>query len=285
MRAMTTLRQPPETTGPVYLPHLDSSAVLQMGLSRITPDDWLQLDHDPAAWQRFKEALAARDFSAVYGDTAMAPQAVAELVSQLTQYLQPRYPEHFTASRSGEFVLAGDAPALWRLSTLIPDDVALMVAQDDVYHLAAASLCSPSHWRLADKLGRPMREVHDPIPGVHDDLSPRIDRFFQHLRVDAPVQRWNWSLQFGPERFAPGRGRGGSEDGLYYRAERQSLRRLPASGAIVFTIRVYLYPLSALGDIPDALPSLLNAVRETPPALAAYKGFDRYLPALESTLG
>jgi hypothetical protein len=291
MRAMISVKQPLETAAPRFLPHREGGGVLQMGLARIATDDWLQLEGNLAQWRRFKRALADRDLSAVYGDSAMAPQAVDELVEALGEYLTSRYPQYFRRTASALPVpvdagheAPGDAPGLWRASALLPDDIALMVPRDGVYHLAAASLCSPSHWRLADKLGRPMREIHDPIPGVHDALSPRIDRFFRHLRVDAPVQRWNWSLQFGDERFAPTRGRGGPEDGLYYRVERQSLRRLPRSGAIVFTIRVYLHPLQTLRPIPGALDSLLTAVRDTPPSLAAYKGFDRYRPALEAAL-
>jgi hypothetical protein len=295
MRAMISVTQPTESSAPRFLPHREGDGVLQMGLARIAPDDWLSLEGDLAQWRRFKLALGRRDLSAVYGDSAMAPQAVEELRGMLAGYLTSRYPQYFGHGASvcpvpvgGEDEVPGEEPGeeppLWRISTLIPDDIALMVPREGVYHLAAASLCSPSHWRLADKLGRPMREIHDPIPGVHEALSPRIDRFFRHLRVDAPVQRWNWSLQFGDERFAPARGSGGPDDGLYYRVERQSLRRLPDSGAIVFTIRVYLHPLSALAHIPGALQTLLTAVRETPSALAAYKGFDRYLPALEQAL-
>ncbi|KAI0299698.1 hypothetical protein B0F90DRAFT_583172 [Multifurca ochricompacta] len=43
------------------------------------------------------------------------------------------------------------------------------------------------------------------------------------------------------------------------RVERQTLRRLPRSGAIVFTIRVYLTPLAELG--PGAAGRLAGAIR------------------------
>ena len=57
--------------------------------------------------------------------------------------------------------------------------------------------------------------------------------------------RFNWSLQAyddlcqRPERGTPVDG----SSRLYYRTERQCLTRLPTTGAIAFTIRVYLHPL------------------------------------------
>ena len=43
------------------------------------------------------------------------------------------------------------------------------------------------------------------------------------------------------------------------RVERQTLRRLPRTSAIVFTIRVYLTPLTELG--PDEAGRLVAAIR------------------------
>jgi hypothetical protein len=43
------------------------------------------------------------------------------------------------------------------------------------------------------------------------------------------------------------------------RVERQTLRRLPRSGAIVFTIRVYMTPLAELG--PGEAGRLAAAIR------------------------
>jgi hypothetical protein len=272
-----------------YLPHQELPGVLQMGLSRLDRRRWIEVDSDIGAHYQFKRALAARDFAAVFGDSGMHPEASRELLTVLEGHLLADHPDIYCRRgdalhcHPGAFdVRPSDGPALWRASLLIADDLAIMVPRRGVYHLAAASLCSPSHWRLAEKLGRPIREIHDPIPGVHDTLSPRIDRFFAHLRAEAPVQRCNWSLQFGEQRFCPARSSGDSTRPLHYRVERQTLRRLPGSGAIVFSIRVYLHPVASLRAVPGALEKLLQAVQATPAALARYKGFPRYLEALQA---
>jgi hypothetical protein len=289
MRGMNNNTTSPPGGMPRYLPHMCASGVLQMGLSRLETRQWIENDSDIAAQHRFKRALAARDFAAVFGDSGMDPGAGDELLATLESHLLADHSSVYRCRDGalhcipGAFTVAvEDGPALWRASLLIADDLALMVDRDGAYHLAAASLCSPSHWRLADKLGRPMREVHDPIPGVHDDLSPRIDRFLAHLRTDAPVQRCNWSLQFGDQRFCPGRGSSDPSWPLYYRVERQTLRRLAKSGAIAFTIRVYLHSVASLRAIPGAQESLLRCVQTTPEDIARYKGFPRYLEALRA---
>lgn len=53
------------------------------------------------------------------------------------------------------------------------------------------------------------------------------------------------------------------------RVERQTLRRLPRSGAIVFTIRVYMTPLTELG--PDEAGRLAAGIRGVKEQEAAYR--------------
>jgi hypothetical protein len=50
-------------------------------------------------------------------------------------------------------------------------------------------------------------------------------------------------------------------DTLWIRSERQTLRRLPASGAILFTIRVQMTPLTALTQRPDRARDLAAWLR------------------------
>lgn len=54
------------------------------------------------------------------------------------------------------------------------------------------------------------------------------------------------------------------------RVERQTLRRLPRTGAIVFTIRVYLTPLEELVKEPDVPGRLASAIRSWPEDVARW---------------
>lgn len=102
-----------------------------------------------------------------------------------------------------------------------------------------------------------------------------FSRYFINLKVSAPIQRNNLFIQpvdglFHWEDFdehpvvtKP--------DGVFIRTELQSLRRLPKSDAIVFSVRTYLTPLSDLKHEPEALERLWDAVRNYPEVVGKHK--------------
>ncbi|KAF9258169.1 hypothetical protein L218DRAFT_974977 [Marasmius fiardii PR-910] len=65
-------------------------------------------------------------------------------------------------------------------------------------------------------------------------------------------------------------------ENLQFRTERQTLRRLPLSGAILFTIRTYLVPVTELGKEPGVPARLASAVRSWPEGIGKYKGKKNY---------
>jgi len=284
-----------DDSAPRYLPHCTRPELLAMGLSPLADGSWIEVDTSLGRFHAHKRALAAGDPAAVYRWLPGSLPAQEELAEQLLGHLLEAHGDayrqggdaiHCTAAGFSVPWPPVTADPLWSLSLLVAEDLVIMEQGDDGYRLTAASLCSPSHWRLAEKLGRPLREIHDPIPGIHEALSPRIDRFFDHLRPEHPVERFNWTLQGGPALFHDGRAEApleasaGAEASLYYRVERQTLVRLPRTGAVVFTIRVFLHPLEALATRPGALAALVEAVDAAPLALARYKGFERLRAAL-----
>ena len=171
---------------------------------------------------------------------------------------------------------------MWQASLEVADDLVVMQSHDHgKYRLVAASLCSPSDWRLEEKLGATMAEVHGPIPRLNDEIGDQIDRFFTRLPTDRFTQRFNWSLMPHPDLMSRDEWQvNPASDQLWYRAERQSLRRLPTSGAIAFTIRVHICDLTALLPIEGALESLWSAVETAPDDLRRYKGLDILSPVI-----
>lgn len=57
------------------------------------------------------------------------------------------------------------------------------------------------------------------------------------------------------------------------RHERQTLRRLPRSKAILFTVRTYLLPVVDLQDEPESVRNLYDSIKAMPQDMAAYKGW------------
>lgn len=283
---------PLDVSTPPYLPHLRQPEVLAMGLTPLGERPWIETDallpHFHAHKLRQRSSLGER----VYRALPASREAQLELSALLREYLCSAQANLYARDGDGVRYLptglslpGGAGEALWRCSLWVADDLLIMQAVDGQYLLTAASLCSPSDWLLEEKFARPLAQIHAPIPAFTGSLTPQVERFFHHLKVAHPVVRYNWSLQAGDHLSRRGQDAAENEPvaagtPLYYRVERQSLRRLPYSGAVVFTIRVYLHPLESLRDTAGALPGLWRAIDATPPALARYKGFDRLDAAL-----
>lgn len=62
----------------------------------------------------------------------------------------------------------------------------------------------------------------------------------------------------------------------YFRSERQSLRRLPRSGSVVFTIRTYFHPITEIAEEPYVPGRLASAIRSWGDDVSRYKGKERY---------
>ena len=150
--------------------------------------------------------------------------------------------------------------------------------------LVAASLSFPSSWSLRDKFGRLLHDVHGPVPGFGPSTrnAELMTRMFDHARPETPMVRWNWSLYgddrlYHPEtadpaalRFGPGE----RAQSVYLRVERQTLRRLPLSGDMLFTIRIHVDPLAALEQhqqAPSIAAALIDQLEALTPEQLDYK--------------
>lgn len=180
---------------------------------------------------------------------------------------------------------------------LVQDDLALMIeGSDGQYYLLAGSILLAGFWRLSDKFGMPLSEIH--TSGSVPSFKPKLERgmmnFFRRLQPPNPVVRNNYFIQVDPD-LAWSRSLG-DEDGTvigwtnsecvsdikrhYFRTERQSLRRLPRSGAIVFTIRIYLEPIVKIARERGVPGRLASAIRGWSEETIVYKGRERYGDAL-----
>jgi hypothetical protein len=246
------------------LPLVPGPPWLAMATRNLDASDWLIADDDRdrdlvrkqvLLTERHDEVFAALDTPAV----ATASIEVLELVLAATS--TPTVPL--------------DLHPLDAAGRLVQEDLCLMVLRDGAPHLDAASLCFPSYWRLADKLGHPMATVHEPVAHYRDELAAKVDTFLQRLRADRPVWRRNWSVHDHPSYFLPDPTPpyvGTPPDGLFLRSERQTLRRLVTADVVLFTIRTQQVPLADLAGRPDIAHGLATAIAHWSPDLQAYKG-------------
>jgi hypothetical protein len=284
-----------------YRPFLDGPWRLAMGLKALDLREWIEIDEHFEGQLAERRRLLDQRRGEVLGALPESAAGQAEVLELLLDHLPERFPEHYRRA-NGELanLVTGERfdLAAWReaplelAGRLVQEDLCLLQRGGPAYRLVAGVLCFPSHWRLADKLGRPLEVIHEPVPGFADGLAVTVDRFFANLQVVRPVWRVNWSLVDTPQLFLPPEHRAARKaiaaeragEQLWLRVERQTLRRLPRSGDVLFGIRTHLAPLADVIDGPGAAQALAARVREMPPGMAAYKGIAAIRDALLSWL-
>jgi len=262
---------------PTHAPYDGASKLFTIGLRPLDLANWIQVDETFDFQLAEKRRIHAEHAAQVFVAEADSGDAQAEVLALLQEHLPAHFPERYRAA-GGEIAVTGHPqldglaqsalPDLHKASLLVQEDLIVMRRGGDGWRLAAGTLCFPSSWRLVEKFGKPMSAIHDPVPGFGPGTrnAGLIDRMFDKLQPGNPVERFNWSIQADdalyhplsnderidrasdrPARF-PDHDMAGR---AYMRVERQTLRKLPGTGDILFTIRIYLDPFAALKQRSD----------------------------------
>ena len=284
---------------PDYAPFKAEPFRLSMGLMPLDLKDWIEPDAQCAVELKEKQRLLTERHAEVFAALPEAAPGSAETLALLVEHLPSRFPELY--QRSGGRLDNLATGQQWGIhnTPLHPLDLAGRLVQEDlclmqrqahtqVYHLVGASLCFPTRWRLVDKIGKPLNTIHAPIPGYAEQLATTMDKFFDRLKVERPVWRLNWALMDDPTLFQPTRSSRkraditpeNAGDSIWLRIERQTLRRLPHTRDILFTIRVHVRPLAQLATQPDRAIQLAAALRALPPPMRRYKSLPPFIEAV-----
>lgn len=265
---------------PPYLPFLNGPLSLSPGLRPIAPENWICPDTENHVLGEKRALMRARR-GEVYGARDGSELAARELAAAVQGVAGPA---------------VGDwASALEEAASTVSDDLCLLIKDGDgLWRLEAASLCAPTFWRLDEKLGEPLGGLHGPVPGAIPGMVARIHRMFDALRPGQVLERFNWTVQPGTERFTPsqeafkalaaGMDAAGALDGLWLRVERQTISKLEISGAVAFTIRVAIDPLRAALEGAGHRQAFQAAWDGIDPVLAEYKGWPHYQRLVRAAL-
>ncbi|KAJ9305295.1 hypothetical protein DTO217A2_5224 [Paecilomyces variotii] len=185
--------------------------------------------------------------------------------------------------------------ALVTAAKLIQDDIVLMVENDDGrYHLDAGAVCLPGFWRLKEKFRMSLDTLHleAGVPHYEQKLQKAMNRFFKNLTPEKPVTRNNyfiklddglhWSHRMGNQdgdeiaSWATSDSSDLTVEELHFRSERQTLRRLPRSKALLFTVRTYFEPITTIAQEPHVPGRLAEAIRAWDDVVSAYKGKEKW---------
>jgi dimethylamine monooxygenase subunit A len=181
---------------------------------------------------------------------------------------------------------------LWQISDFVQEDFMLLEEIDGQPLITAASNAYSSSGRLVASVGRGIRWAHEPVPTLTAMHGSRIDRILQSLHEDAPCARFNWqltplgSLFFSHDPHAANQSALRSVSVrlakdpslapslLHMRVERQTLRRLPETRAVAFSIHTYSDPLASLCSDTASLAALLRLLKSYPPERLQYNEMD-----------
>ena len=167
-----------------------------------------------------------------------------------------------------------------------PDFLLLSAEEEGPFRLLGGSVCFPSSWSLAEKLGQPLEFIHGVVPGLNRELGRQIHGFLGKLRTDHTWLRTNWGLSGSPElnqhplRRIPPLGSTPALEDVWLRIEHQALTGLPRPRSVLFGIRVTVHNLADLGSIGVSPHRLARALETMPEKLAAYKNLTHARPHL-----
>ena len=126
-----------------------------------------------------------------------------ELLEEFCDYLPERYPSLYKKTPVGmDNLVTGESfniverplieDPLQMAARMTQDDVAIMFAKEDgQYYLLAGSILLAGFWKLEDKLGMPLSEIHTSgnVPGYKTKLEKGMMNLFRRVQPNGPVQR------------------------------------------------------------------------------------------------
>jgi hypothetical protein len=278
-----------------------------MGLRPLALEDWLWIDERYETEVALRRELLDQRHDEVFQIRPEAEIASSEVLKLVLAFLEKQHPERYQQIQEDKSLASAQTTSEMVARALHPLELAGRLVQEDLcvmqaapedaedageYRLTAAALCFPTRWNLREKIGHPMSEIHDPVPGYREQINAPVNQFMRRLKPEKPMWRVNWSLNEDPTLFQPG-GHGSAEAAshltpenagaeVFLRLERQTLRRLPQTEAILFTIRILQCPLEQL-NVSEA-HQLAQTLRHWPDDLRTYKSFPVYGPAVLSYL-
>lgn len=238
-----------------FTPWEDPRLARLPGILPAGPDEWLSVDEVYGPQMAERARLIATQPELVHALAPTALPAAQELLDMSLDWMA-RHPDFrwsggaVTCPDGREVPIDQHAP-LRTLGHLLQEDLCLLQPGQAGFHtLTGAILCFPASWTLHEKFQQPMTRIHVPVAPYSDEMAHRVQRMFEGLKPGRVLWRANWMVYDDPTLFQPHPEAAprapASPDAPFVRSERQSLLKLPKTGAIVFSIHTYLLRRTAL---------------------------------------
>jgi len=260
-----------------YLPLDGKPFTVGMGLRALEIAQWLEIDESYAADIEQKKYLFQKHPQQVFASLPQGLAGSVETLELISAHIKQMNPELETTPVDARL------HPLHSAGLLTQEDLCVMSRLDGQWKLTAASVCFPSRWDLTEKIGASLREIHAPVPHYEERIGQATDTMFDKFEAERPVWRINWTILDNPELFQPQSIHRELDPDLpldefaqkiFFRIERQTLRVLPKSGDVLFTIRTYVDSLSSIAsEYPDFQENLAQTLDAASAQTREYKGW------------
>ncbi len=231
-----------------FKPWMEAKTRKLPGIQPVKAGEWLLRDEAFARQMAYRDALIASRRAAVFRATPESLPMQEELLETVLAALDDGYQKGREITRPDGGIVPLDGPPILTAARLVQEDLLLMDMAAEP-RLSAAVLCFPASWSLDEKFGAGLRAIHGYIDEYTDEMAARVRRMFDSIRPEQPLWRANFLRYAEADLFQPrrvGESKPFVGEGGVVRVERQTLRKLPKTGAVVFGIHTYVLPWSAL---------------------------------------
>jgi hypothetical protein len=285
----------------------DTPGMLRAGLKRLRNAEFFLVEES----YRMREELLMKSkalddpvrFPTNYVQEDDSVAAQLEVVDLFLHYLPKRYPDLYTYNKEAHtlYVKALDKTFVvdeWKerplefCERIVQEDLVLMRPSRptdafDSFAMAAAGVVF-SFSGLQEKLSQPIEFIHAPVPGYEKHLRKTLNLTFgKLLKVDQPMWRNNWGITVSGELDNPLYGTAVAHaerkfsnvsreqiKAMFLKVEYQTIRRLPTSGYLLFTVKTMADRMDSLEEVPAAAKSLATSIRGMSAAMQLYKGIE-----------
>ena len=219
------------------------------GTRPISPDEWIICDDAYSQQMALRDKLIETKRDKVLAISDQAYEAAVELSKIALEFSTTT----LGYQRSNDEVIRPDnvsinidlSDPMKFLGRLVQNDFCILQKKDNEHVLTAAALCFPASWSLEEKFLKPLIDIHIPVKAYDGNIAKRVQRLFDGLQINRPVWRFNALYYEDPNLFQPRsvnqpRRKPGPDKVKYFRSERQTIIKLPKSGAIIFGIHTFV---------------------------------------------
>lgn len=220
------------------------------GVQPLAVENWLLRDGAFAPQMAYRDWLLEHRREDVFQRMPQANDAGAELCELMTAECGFLREGRITTRPDGVKVDVTSDHPLIIAARLTQMDLCILQDAGEYHVLTAGVMCFPSSWSLPEKLGRSLASIHAPVKEYDARIAASVQRMFKAIRVEQPLWRANYLIYTDPNLHQP------RKEGVakpievsaprYVRVERQSFRRLPKTGAVVFGIHTSIVEAESL---------------------------------------